>query len=287
MSGAAETLHPVPARGVVAREALRAVGQSVRLEVGAVLALLLGLLVLMATVQPQGAGGADYDVSDMTWPVVILGLFAPLAVWKHDEPSRRAYLWSLPVERARHTLAKVASGWTMLMGLVAAYVLWAMTVALVTDGNITINPEWEAALRPTLPPDARIRDLTLSGHPWLWLVPFTAATTTYLLGSILALLADHPLRVVAGAGFAFFVAIGLLESTGGAAEHTADSLFVHLVTNPYGIVTEVTGVVHRFDTGPGVLNDQPNLGAWARATLLWMGAGLAATVLAARRYQER
>jgi hypothetical protein len=287
MSGAAETLHPVPARGVVAREALRAVGQSVRLEVGAVLVLLLGLLVLMAMYEPQGSGGADYDVSDMTWPVVILGLFAPLAVWKYEEPSRRAYLWSMPVGRARHTLARVASGWTVLMGLVAVYVLWAMGVALVTDGNITINPEWEAALRPTLPPGARIRDLTLSGHPWLWLVPFTAATTTYLLGSILALLADHPLRVVAGAAFAFFVTIALLESTGGAAERAADRLFVNLVASPYGIVTEVTGIVHRFDAGPGVLNDQPNLGAWARATLLWMGGGLAATFLAARRYQER
>jgi hypothetical protein len=284
----AEAFHPLPPAGAVARQNLRAVAESVRWEAAAAVALMATLLLMIVLGESQGSSGADYDVADMTWPVVILGLFAPMSVWKGEEPSRRSYLWSMPVDRFRHTLLKVASGWSVLMVLVAVYVLWAMAVALVTGGHITINPEWEAELMRDLPPGTLIRDMTLSGHPWLWLVPFTAATTTYLLGTVLALLTDHPLRVVAGTAFAFFLVIGLAESSGGTTEQMADDLFMHLVAGPYGIVTQATGILHSFeDAAPGVLKNRPSLGAWARATLLWAGAGLVGVVLAARTHQER
>jgi hypothetical protein len=274
-------LSPVPARGAVAREALRTVGQSVRLEIGAVLVL---LLVVMAVVAPRETGGADYSVADMTWPVVILSIFSPLAVWKHDEPSRRAYLWSLPVDRARHTLLRVWSGWAWLMALVAVYVVWAMGVAVVSSGNIVINEAWEAMLLRGLPPGSRIRDLTLAGHPWLWLTPFAAATTMYLVGTIVALLSNYPLRVFAGAWFALMVVMGLADASGGVMDQVVEHVGAQLILGRYGLLTHSTGVmVH----GPPNLADQVNAGVWAVATLIWTAPALAGVILAARRHQER
>lgn len=286
----AEPLHPLPAPGAVAREALRTVGQSLRLEIGAVLVLLLGLLVLMATVRPQGPGGADYDVADMTWPVVLLSLFAPLAVWKHDEPSRRAYLWSMPVDRARHTLTRVWSGWAWLMALVAVYVVWAIGVALLTGGHVVINRDWETLLLRDLPAGSRIRDFSLAGHPWLWLTPFAGATTMYLLGTIVALLSNYPLRVFVGAWFGLMVVMGVADASGGGMEQVVERIASRVIISRYGLVTHATGVIGHGE-GPmqrlGGLRDQVDAGVWAAATLLWMGSALAGVLLAARRHQER
>jgi hypothetical protein len=276
-----QPLHPVPSRGAVAREALRTVGQSVRLEIGAVLVL---LLLIMAVVAPREPGGADYSLADMTWPVVILSIFAPLAVWKHDEPSRRAYLWSLPVDRTRHTLVRVSSGWAWLMALVATYVVWAMAVAVVSGGNIVINGEWEALLLRELPPGSRIRDLTLAGHPWLWLTPFAGATTMYLVGTIVALLSNYPLRVFAGAWFALMVVMGVADASGGVMDQVVERTGEQVILGRYGLLSHSTGVVGH---GQANLADQVNVGVWAAATLLWTGTALAGVVLAARRYQER
>ncbi|MBW3655408.1 MAG: hypothetical protein KY444_04830 [Gemmatimonadetes bacterium] len=291
MNGAAETLHPVPARAAVLRENLRAVGESVRLEIAAALALLLGLALLIVLNEPMASpGGADYDVADMTWPVMVLGLFAPLAVWKAEEPSRRGYLWSLPVDRFRHTLMKVASGWGWLMGLVAAYLVWAISIPLLTGGHIVINPEWEAALLRGRPAGTVLRDMTLGGNAWLWLVPFVAASTGYFVGTAVALVSDHPLRVYAGVVFTFFVTIALAESVGGTLEHMADGLFRYGVAGRHGLFTHVTGIVFRFDEplpAGGGIRDLPVFGAWAWTALVWTGTGLAAMLLAARRHQER
>ncbi|HEY0025872.1 MAG TPA: hypothetical protein VGB24_23485 [Longimicrobium sp.] len=281
LNAPAEPLRPVPSPGIVAREALHTVGQSVRLEIGAVLLL---LLVVMAVVAPREPGGADYSVAEMTWPVVILSLFAPLAVWKHEEPSRRAYLWSLPVDRARHTLVRVWSGWAWLMALVAIYVVWAMAVAVVSGGNIVINEEWETMLLRELPPGSRIRDLTLAGHPWVWLTPFAGATTMYLAGTIVALLSNYPLRVFAGAWFGVMVVMGMADASGGVMDQVVERVGSQVILGRYGLLTHSTGVMGH---GQGNLADQVNAGAWAVATLLWMALALAGVFLAARRYQER
>jgi hypothetical protein len=291
MNGAAETLHPLPARAAVLRENLRAVGESVRLEISAALALLLGLAALILFVEPTASSsGADYDVAGMTWPVLLLGLFAPLAVWKAEEPSRRGYLWSLPVDRFRHTLMKAASGWAWLMALVAAYLAWVISIPLLTGGNIVLNSDWEAALLHGRLPGTVLRDMTLGGNPWVWVVPFVAASTGYFVGTAVALLADHPLRVYAGATFTFFVTIAMADAAGGTLERVADNLFRYGMVGRYGLMTHATGIVFRFNeplpAAPQV-RDVPVFGTWASSVLLWTGTALAATVLAARRYQER
>lgn len=290
MNAPAEALHPQPARGAVAREALRSVGESVRLEIGAALALLLGLMLIILTGDPGPSGGADYDVVEMTWPVLVLGLFAPLAVWKSEEPARRSYMWSMPVDRFRHTLMKVGSGWAWLMGLVAVYLLWAISIPLLTGGHIVINDEWEEYLVRSLPAGSLIRDMTLAGYAWLWLVPFAAATVGYLFGTAVALVANFPLRVYAAVAFLFFVTMGTAESAGGTLEDVSDLVFRSTVLGRFGLATHVTGILFRFDMPPSPgapVRDVPHLGAWLSATAVWAGVGLAAMLLAARRYQER
>jgi hypothetical protein len=291
MSGAAETLSPVPRGAAVLRANLSAVGQSVRMEIAAALALMGGLTLMILANEPRSSvGGADYDVTDMTWPVLLLGLFAPLAVWKAEEPSRRSYLWSLPVDRFRHTLIKVATGWAWVLALVATYLAWCISIPLLTGGHIVINPEWEAVLLRGRPAGTILRDMTLAGNAWLWLVPFVAASTGYFVGTTVALLTDYPLRVYAAVSFTFFVTIAMAESAGGTMEQMAEGLFQNGVLGRYGLFTHATGIVHYFEQprpASRPIRDIPVLGAWAWTSLMWTGTALAAMLLAARRHQER
>ena len=291
MSGASEAMHPLPAGAAVLRENLRAVGESVRMEIAAALALMLGLtLMILANEPPSSAGGADYDVTDMMWPVLVLGLFAPLAVWKSEEPSRRGYLWSMPVDRFRHTLTKAASGWAWLMAVIATYLAWCISIPLLTGGHIVINPEFEAVLLRGRPAGTVLRDMTLAGNAWLWVVPFVVASTGYFVGTTVALLTDYPLRVYAGVSFTFFVTVAMAESAGGTLENVSEGMFRHGVVGPLGLFTHATGIVHHFEQprpAAPQIRDVPVFGTWVSSVLLSTGTALAAAVLAARRYQER
>ena len=289
-ASSSEALHPEPAAAAVARETLREVGESVRLEIAAALALMLGLTLIILLGQPGASRGADLDLADMTWPVLAVGLFAPLAVWKSEEPSRRSYMWSMPVERFRHTMVKVAGGWVWLMGLVAVYMLWLISMPLMTGGHIVINPTWEEYLMRSRAPGTLIRDMTMAGYPWLWVVPFVSATMAYLFGTAVALVSNYPLRVYAAAAFLCFVVLGVAESAGGTLDAMADGVFRHGVIGRYGLFTQATGLVYLFEQPPvpgRPIRDMPVLGAWLSASALWMGTGLVAMLLAARRYQER
>lgn len=291
MNTSTEALHPEPAAGAVARETVSEVGQSVRLEIAAALALMLGLTLIILLGESGGPSpGADLDLVDMTWPMLVLGVFAPLAVWKHEEPSRRSYMWSMPVDRFRHAMIKVAGGWAWLMGLVAVYMLWLISVPLMTGGDIVISPAWEEYLMRGRPPGTLIRDMTMSGYTWLWVVPFVSATMAYFFGTAVALVSNYPLRVYAAAAFLFFVVLGVAESAGGTLDAMANGFFRHGVVGRFGLATQATGLLLRFDQPPlpgTPVRDMPAFGAWLAATALWMGTGLVAMLLAARRYQER
>jgi hypothetical protein len=103
----------------------------------------------------------------------------------------------------------------------------------------------------------------------------------YLFGTVVALLSNYPLRVFAGAWFGLMVVMGMADVGGGVVEQVVERVGDHVACGRYGFVTHATGVITR---GP---RDQVDGGAWAVATLLWMGLALAGMILAARRYQER
>lgn len=282
--------HP-PRWGAVVREQLRAVGTAARLEliVAATLLLLFSLPVLFLHWMTPGHR-TDGQFPEMMLLVVVLGLFAPMAVWKGEPPSRRAYLWALPVERSRHTLVKVFAGWTWLMAAVGAYVLWALAIARATGGALSMGTT-QFPLGP-IPAGAEFSAAHYFTHPWpvpgwAWLVPFASATATYLLGSIVVLSSDHAWRWYAGLVLAWLLTAGTGIDLG--AEALDD-----VVGGRYGLEVLTTGGEGREVAIAGPAGGQirtttyvPMLAWWSRAALLWIGAGLAGTLATALRRQER
>lgn len=282
--------HP-PRWGAVVREQLRTVGTAVRLEliVAATLLLLFSAIVLFLHWMTPGHR-TDGQFPEMMLLVVVLGLFAPMAVWKGEQPSRRAYLWTLPVERSRHTLVKVFAGWAWLMAAVGAYVLWALAIAQATGGTLSMGTT-QLPLGP-IPAGAEFSAAHYFTHPWpvpgwAWLVPFASATATYLLGSIVVLSSDHAWRWYAGLVLGWGLMVGMGLDWSGEATHD-------LIDARYGLEVLTTGgeareVAIARPSGGEVrsVTYVPMPADWPVAALLWVGAGLAGTLAAALRRQER
>lgn len=284
-------LHPTPRWPGIIREQLRAVGVATRREMalaGLLLALLTPLFVLdyfFDDGQPF-----SFDLSDMTIPMALLGAFAPMAVWKGEEPSRRSYFWAMPVDRARHTLVKVFGGWAWLMALVAVFLLWIVSIALSTGGNIGVQEVqvFLAGLPAGALPDDDAATRRWTAVPaWMWLVPFTGATAAYLVGSVVVLASDHPWRWLAGLAFGVMLLFGMADAL------DVEPALGAFLQGPYGVETASTGisVQEAVITVDGdharVRRHRPVAGHWATATLLWTGLGLAGVLAAAFRHQER
>ncbi|MDQ2676367.1 MAG: hypothetical protein M3Y34_06115 [Actinomycetota bacterium] len=156
-------LHPTPRGRDVVLEQVRAVGLALR-PVALVAAVVLCIVTLTIVIEVvRGGAGIHSDSWDAT---SIIALLFPFAVWKREKRFGPAFLWTLPVDRRRLALAKVFAGWVWLMTALAVYILWLLAMALL--------------------PSATVLPVTL--------VPFTAATAMYLLGSALVLGLRHPLR---------------------------------------------------------------------------------------------
>src|SRR3990170_2400320 len=195
-----------------------------------------------------------------------------------------------PVDRRRHALVKVLAGWVWLMSAVALLMLWQLTLTLFSGGNVIAEetrrllPSFSFAASGPFDPSA-VQAVQWTPHPLFWAVPFTAATGTYLLASALALGVRQPLRWMAGAVFGLVLLVALLEAAN--AERLiqgAHGLLDALVRGRYGIDalltarTESLQVAATLSTGETLVvwSALPDLGQWARATLLWTGAGLVA-----------
>lgn len=299
MSGPA--LHPTPRPWDVLTEQVRAVGLALRgpaVVAGALAALASFFLLteLLLNAEPL-------DFHPQRWLLpALLGLLLPIAVWNGRERSEASFLWTLPVDRRRHALTRVLAGWLWLMGAVALFVLWLLAVTLISGGSLVAEETVRflpASSHPALgriDPGA-VRTEHWTPHPLIWLVPFTAATATYLIASALALGAT--LRGIALAVLGLFVLVFLASAAGKAAGSEwlifAPSRVVRAVVyEPYGLAmlltttTEFLAVYATLPTGETVLvgRGAPDLGRWATATLLWTGAGLLALWAAASRHRE-
>ena len=288
---AAPGVPPAPRWGAVAREQFRAVGGALRGEMWAAAAVLAAMTVpLLIHHARNPARGSDLQFTEMALMVAMAGVLAPMAVWKGDGPARRSYLWALPVGRAPNTLVKVAAGWGWLMVFVAAFLLWAAVLARVTGGELSLG-DTRFPLRE-LPDGVAATPADFFRHrwpvpAWLWIVPFTAATAAYLLGSVAALLSEHPWRWIAG----FIVGWLLLAVLGHAWGHAITEA---VRVGRYGLEVLVTGsdcltTIVATPTGGQVRTGVfvPDPARWAQATALWIALGLAMTLAAARRHQER
>jgi hypothetical protein len=293
-------LHPTPRLADVLREQVRAVALGLRLPALVVLGVLVLGSALAIAEFITGGGPVDF-APELSMVPGFVGLLFPIAVWKGEKRFGTSFLWLLPVDRRRHALAKVAAGWVCLMAAVLFFLVWLLVLALVTGGNVfaeqTVQLLPSAAIPEarTLDPTA-LRAVRYAPAPLLWLVPFTAASGTYLLASAVALGSRHPLRWIIG------VPLGiLLVSALGAAAHIdalrflASNLVEAVVESRYGLDALFTARAESLKTAVvlstgktvSVWRGLPDVGEWALATLLWLGGGLAALLAAASRQRER
>jgi hypothetical protein len=294
------TYHSGPRPSDVLAAQIRAVGLALR-GPALIATALVALTTLLITTQVMGAGEViDFHPERHALPG-LLGLLFPIGVWMGEERFGAGFLWALPVDRRRHALARVFAGWVWLMGAVALLALWLLALALFSGGNVLaeetrrVLPSFSFTATGPFHPSS-VQDMQWTPEPLLWLVPFTAATGTYLLASALAIGTRRPLRWVVGTVFGFFLLVALAEATNvDRLIINADRLLGWLVDGPYGVDalltarTESLQVEAILSTGESVVvwRALPDLCQWAMATLLWTGAGLALLWAAVSRHGER
>jgi hypothetical protein len=293
-------LHPTPRLLHALAAQVRLVGLSLRTPAVIATALLV-LATLLATIEVMEAGAAIGFHPEQRALPGLLGVLLPIGVWMGEERFGPGALWTFPVDRRRHALVKVFAGWVWLMVAVGLLLLWLLAVALCSGGNVLaeetrrVLPSFSAAAAHSVDPTA-VQLVRWTPEPLLWLVPFTAATGSYLLASALALGTRQPLRWIAGCLLGCVLLVALAEAAnadrliGGV-----DRLVEGLLDGPYGVDalltarTESLQVAATLTTGETLVvwSTLPDLGQWARATLLWTGAGLLAVWAAASRHRER
>jgi hypothetical protein len=293
-------LHPTPRLADVLREQVRAVALALRVPaLGALVLLTLGSALAIGEFI-TGGGAVDF-APELSMLPGIIGLLFPVAVWKGERRFGISFLWLLPVDRARHALAKVAAGWVCLMMAVLFFLLWILVLAFVTGGNIL--GEHAVQLLPSpMVPEARtldaaaLRTVLYAPQPIFWLVPFTAATGAYALASAVALGVRHPLRWVIGVPLSVMV----VSAIGVAADvdwlrFLASRLVDVIHEGRFGLDTLLTARAESLKTVVVLTNGKtasvwralPDIGDWAVATLLWIGVGLGALLAASSRQRER
>lgn len=294
------TRHPVPPMRDVLAEQVRLVGLSLRWPGLVALALVAVTSALVLTEVLAAGRVIEFDPEQIMVPGPA-AMLLPAFVWRNEERFGSAFLWTLPVDRRRHALAKVAAGWVWLMLAVALFVLWLLALSLVTGDRILA--EDTRGFLPAVPfPEPGtidrqvVRSIRWAPQPLLWLVPFTAATAAYLLASAVTLGPRHPLRWIVGTVLTFFLLLGIAEATGSRWLLDAPNRYLRpLFIGPYGLDTVLTArteflkVGTRLTTGESVIvwRGLPDLGQWATSTVLWTAAGVLALWTAASRHRER
>jgi hypothetical protein len=239
------TLHSLPRMSDVIREQIRVVGLSLRREALVVAIVLVIVTLRIALDIVQGTAASWFDTGD--WAVIGIASFLfPFAVWRRDRQFGPAFLWTLPVDRRRLSIAKVFAGWVWLMAALAVFVLWHLALALLSGV-----------------PDPQIVSLTV----------FSGTTAMYLLGSAVVLGLRHPLRWLLGT-VAVLALLGMLEKGLAHGPWAVETL----VTS-----TEVPSALAG---AWSVWQSLPALAQWAILTILWLGAGLLALRAAASRHAE-
>lgn len=293
----------LPRLRVVLLEQIRVTGLALRgpALVAAALATLLTIWVALEGANREGG------LTLNAWPTQVpgvVGALLPIAVWARDERFGPGFLWTLPVNRRRHAFTKVFAGWVWLMAGVALFVLWLLALILATGGRVlppdTLNlVSLQVAVAGPIDP-AALRAVRWVPGPLIWVVPFTAATATYLLASALALGTRHPLRWVIGAVLSFVFSSVIAGAASaqlrvGWLDHAPEHLLRRLIESRYGLDAVLTARIESLadtaslTTGERVMIwlEVPDLADWGTATLLWTGAGLLALWAAASRHRER
>jgi len=288
-----------PRIGQVIREQFRET--SLILRVPAMIVGAIGIVVTFLALADflNGRGGVEF-APQLSMIPAFAGVLLAIGVWHRDRPFAPRFLWTLPVDRTKHTLAKMFAGWLWLMIAGLAFVLWLLILALITKGNISSDEVVRLLPSPEIPTVAIdpsvLRTVRWVPHPALWLVPFTAATSAYILVTAITLGLRHPFRWIIGvvAGAFLLAAVGQ-----GVA---ADAFWMRLgpitravMEGQYGLDAVLTARSESLHTQValhsgkvvGVWRELPVLSDWIVATLLWTSLGVAGLCAALFRNRER
>jgi hypothetical protein len=284
------TFHSAPPTRDVLLAQIRVVGLAPRGPALAAMAV-VAMATLLITIESLKTGEV---IAFHPWRQMlpgIVGLLLPILVWRGEERFGASFLWTLPVDRWRHALAKVFAGWVWLMGGVALFVLWSLALTLLSGGDILA----EETLRVFGSDPAAVETVRWTPEPLLWLAPFTSASATYLLASALGLATRHPLRWIVGSVIGLYIVYGVGEAANAVwLVNILEPLLESLFEGPYGLdalLTARTTFLNNeatLSTGErvAVWRALPDVGHWATATLLWTGAGLVSLLAAASRHRE-
>ena len=292
--------HPAPAMREVLGEQVRAVGHALRRPALAAAALVAVGTLLLTIELVREPNGMSFGPENQMLPGV-LGLLFPVAVWHGEKRFGDAFLWTLPVDRRQHALAKVFGGWIWLMAAIAFFMLWLAVLTFASGGSflaeetrrlVAVSHEGPVRLLHV----SMLRTIRWTPQPVLWIVPFTAATGTYLLSSALVLGVKHPLRWIAGVVLAFLLITISLEVTNVIRYSLGTGRLLNSFhSGPYGFDTLLTARTESLRTEVFLTDGQrvlvwlglPHLGQWAAATVGWTLGGLLALWAAASRHRER
>lgn len=295
------TLDRTPSLWDVVVEQLRVVGLAIRREAFAA-AVVIGTPTLLAFFfQLREAGGLDLGMDTGEGVGVVTAMLAvlfPLAVWKGEMRFGDSQLWSLPADHRRHLLIKTGVGWAWLMALIAAAMLWFILLTLLSGGVFSAEEMRLVILDPVAARAGQAgatESVPWTTPWWQWVLPFTAATAAYLLGSALLLASEHPWRWVAGVLLLLFV-IGMVSEEGNIEwlNHAFERVLYTVLVHPLGLDTLLTGGSESLTTIVPLPSGEraeawralPSTGRWAWSTALWIGLGAAGLWAASFRHRE-
>ena len=294
-------LHRLPRLSQVIREQFKVTALSLRIPALALAGLATVTAGLAFADFLRGRGGVEFAPALSMIPA-FAGALLPIAVWQHERRFGPGFFWTLPVDRVRHALAKVFAGWLLLMIAVAAFLVWLLTLALITKGNITGDEMIQLLPTETYPPDGRIDPSMLRTVRWVpqpvfWLVPFFAATGVYSLASAIALGLRYPFRWIIGIVGGGFLLAAVSHGMGSdTMDLLASRVLEGVLFGQYGLDgllsarSESLKTLVKLTTTDEyvtVWRGLPGIKDWIVATLLWTGLGVAGFAAAVFRHRER
>jgi len=295
-----QELHRLPRSSKVIREQLEVTALSLRIPSIVVAGLAALATILAVTDFMRGRGGVEFAPALSLIPA-FAGALLPVAIWQGEKRFGTGLLWTLPVSRTHHAVAKILAGWLLLMIAVTGFVLWLLILALITKGNITGDEIIRLLPTSDIPPAGTLdrsllRTVRSVSQPILWLVPFFAATGTYALSSAIWLGLRYPFRWIIGAIAGLFLIAAVSQGIESEKFWLLTGRFVNaLFEGRYGLDALLSARTRSLETlvrltdgsTVSVWRGLPAASDWIIATLLWTGLGLASLSAAIMRHRER